>query len=60
MSDPDAKHSPAPGTPLAADDDRDLATVRADIDAIDARIQELIADRARCAQRVAAIKLEDA
>ena len=40
-------------------DDRDLSQVRQDIDAIDARIQELIAERARCAQRVAAIKLEE-
>ncbi len=40
-------------------DDRDLNRVRQDIDAIDARIQELIAERARCAQRVAAIKLEE-
>jgi chorismate mutase/prephenate dehydratase len=38
-------------------DDRDLAQVRRDIDAIDERIQELIAERARCAQRVAEIKL---
>jgi len=43
----------------AGADQRDLAAVRADIDAIDARIQELIAERARCAQRVAAIKLEE-
>ncbi|MFK7829265.1 MAG: prephenate dehydratase [Congregibacter sp.] len=40
-------------------DTRDLAQVRNDIDAIDAQIQALIADRARCAQRVAAIKLDD-
>jgi chorismate mutase/prephenate dehydratase len=38
---------------------RDLQHVRADIDAIDAQIQSLIADRARCAQRVADIKLAD-
>ena len=42
-----------------AHDDRDLAAVRADIDAIDTRIQELISERARCAQRVAQIKLEE-
>jgi hypothetical protein len=30
-----------------------------DIDAIDEQIQELIAERARCAQRVAEIKLAD-
>ncbi|MDA8961864.1 prephenate dehydratase [Congregibacter sp.] len=40
-------------------DDRDLAQVRADIDAVDARIQALISERARCAQRVAAIKLDE-
>jgi chorismate mutase/prephenate dehydratase len=40
-------------------DQRDLAAVRADIDAIDTQIQALIAERARCAQRVAAIKLEE-
>ncbi len=39
-------------------DQRNLDEVRADIDAIDAQIQDLIAQRARCAQRVAAIKLE--
>ncbi|MEM6301442.1 MAG: prephenate dehydratase [Pseudomonadota bacterium] len=44
---------------VSSDDSRDLETVRADIDAIDKQIQELIAQRARCAQRVAAIKLED-
>ena len=37
-----------------------LEQVRADIDAIDQEIQALINRRARCAQRVAAIKLEDA
>lgn len=42
-----------------SDDFRDLASVRADIDDIDAQIQALISDRARCAERVAAIKLED-
>jgi len=40
-------------------DDRDLEQVRADIDAIDREIQELIGRRARCAQRVAEIKLAD-
>ena len=40
-------------------DDRDLDRVRADIDTIDAQIQGLIAERARCAQRVAAIKLAE-
>ena len=40
-------------------DERDLADVRGDIDAIDARIQELLAERARCAQRVAEIKLDE-
>ncbi|MDP5053976.1 MAG: chorismate mutase, partial [Congregibacter sp.] len=40
-------------------DSRDLAQVRADIDAVDAKIQALIAERARCAQRVAAIKLDE-
>jgi chorismate mutase/prephenate dehydratase len=42
-----------------SDDQRDLKQVRADIDAIDEQIQNLIAARARCAQRVAAIKLAD-
>ena len=37
-------------------DNRDLNQVRADIDAIDQEIQALISRRARCAQRVAAIK----
>ncbi|MCB1676453.1 MAG: chorismate mutase, partial [Halioglobus sp.] len=41
------------------DDNRDLDQVRADIDAIDRDIQALIARRARCAQRVAQIKLAD-
>jgi len=41
-------------------DKRGLDQVRADIDAIDQEIQALISRRARCAQRVAAIKLEDA
>jgi chorismate mutase/prephenate dehydratase len=40
-------------------DERDLAQVREAIDAIDAQIQELLAERARCAQRVAEIKLAD-
>ncbi len=40
-------------------DNRDLNQVRADIDAIDREIQSLISRRAQCAQRVAAIKLED-
>jgi chorismate mutase/prephenate dehydratase len=40
-------------------DDRDLDAVRADIDSIDVQIQALLADRARCAQRVAEIKLAD-
>jgi len=40
-------------------DERDLDAVRQDIDAIDAQIQSLLADRARCAQRVAEIKLDD-
>jgi len=41
------------------DDNRDLEQVRTDIDAIDVQIQSLIADRARCAQRVAEIKLAE-
>jgi len=41
-------------------DKRDLDQVRADIDAIDLEIQALISRRAQCAQRVAAIKLENA
>lgn len=41
-------------------DTRDLDQVRADIDAIDRDIQALLRRRAECAQRVAAIKLEDA
>lgn len=40
-------------------DERDLAQVRDAIDGIDAQIQELLAERARCAQRVAEIKLAD-
>lgn len=47
------------GSPGSNSDQRDLTQVREDIDAIDAQIQALIADRARCAQRVAAIKLDD-
>ncbi len=45
--------------PAAAPDERDLNQVRDAIDGIDQRIQALIAERARCAQRVAAIKLEE-
>ena len=41
-------------------DNRTLEQVRADIDAIDQEIQALIGRRARCAQRVASIKLEEA
>jgi chorismate mutase/prephenate dehydratase len=41
-------------------DNRTLEQVRADIDAIDQEIQALIGRRARCAQRVADIKLEEA
>lgn len=48
-----------PGSESSPCDRRDLAEVRADIDALDAEIQALIAERARCAQRVAAIKLEE-
>jgi len=40
-------------------DTRDLKQVRADIDAIDQEIQALISRRARCAQRVAEIKLAE-
>ncbi len=40
-------------------DTRDLDQVRADIDAIDQEIQALISSRARCAQRVAEIKMAD-
>jgi chorismate mutase/prephenate dehydratase len=40
-------------------DKRDLEQVRADIDAIDQEIQALISRRAKCAQRVAEIKLEE-
>ena len=40
-------------------DDRDLDQVRADIDAIDRDIQQLIRRRAECAQLVADIKLAD-
>ncbi|MFV0478122.1 MAG: prephenate dehydratase [Parahaliea sp.] len=39
-------------------DQRSLEEVRIDIDAIDQEIQSLISRRARCAQRVAEIKLE--
>ncbi|MEM8561734.1 MAG: prephenate dehydratase [Pseudomonadota bacterium] len=42
-----------------SDDTRDLEQVRADIDNIDKEIQALISRRAECAQRVAAIKLEE-
>ncbi len=37
--------------------DEELASIRARIDAIDAKLMNLISDRARCAQEVAAIKL---
>ena len=40
-------------------DKRDLEQVRADIDAIDQEIQALINRRAKCAQRVAEIKLDE-
>ena len=40
-------------------DDRSLDQVRADIDAIDREMQSLISRRAKCAQRVAEIKLAD-
>ena len=40
-------------------DTRDLEKVRADIDAIDLAIQELINRRAECAQRVAEIKMAE-
>ncbi|MEQ8515358.1 MAG: chorismate mutase, partial [Chromatocurvus sp.] len=40
-------------------DERDLEEVRAAIDAIDGDIQALINQRARCAQRVADIKLAE-
>ncbi|KAA1192439.1 prephenate dehydratase [Pseudohalioglobus sediminis] len=40
-------------------DNRSLEEVRADIDAIDQEIQQLINRRARCAQRVADIKLAE-
>ncbi len=50
---------PQDSSPERARDERDLAEVRADIDAIDEQIQRLIGERARCAQRVAAIKLAD-
>jgi len=40
-------------------DKRDLDQVRADIDAIDQEIQALISRRAKCAQRVADIKLAE-
>lgn len=41
------------------DTPRDLSNVRADIDSIDRHIQQLINQRARCAQEVADIKLAD-
>ena len=41
-------------------DERNLDEVRADIDASDREIQSLISRRARCAQRVADIKIEAA
>ncbi|TGD73471.1 prephenate dehydratase [Mangrovimicrobium sediminis] len=41
------------------EDKRTLDEVRADIDAIDREVQELISRRAECAQRVAAIKLAE-
>ena len=41
-------------------DDRDLDQVRADIDALDQELQVLINRRAKCAQRVAEIKLAEA
>jgi len=37
--------------------DKELAAIRARIDAIDSQLMNLISDRARCAQEVAAIKL---
>lgn len=40
-------------------DNRSLDEVRKDIDSIDREIQELISRRARCAQRVADIKLDE-
>ena len=40
-------------------DSRDLDQVRADIDAIDREIQALISRRAKCAQRVAEIKMAE-
>ena len=40
-------------------DNRNLDEVRADIDAIDREIQQLISRRAKCAQRVADIKLAE-
>jgi len=40
-------------------DTRDLDQVRADIDAIDREVQALISRRARCAQRVAEIKMAE-
>ena len=40
-------------------DTRDLDQVRADIDAIDQQVQALISDRAKCAQRVADIKMAE-
>ena len=40
-------------------DTRDLEKVRADIDAIDLALQELINRRAECAQRVAEIKMAE-
>lgn len=50
--------TPNAGASVDSADTRDLAEVRADIDSIDSQIQSLIAERARCAQRVADIKLE--
>ncbi len=41
-------------------DERSLEQVRTDIDAIDSDIQALISRRARCAERVAAIKMAEA
>ncbi len=40
-------------------DTRDLSQVRVDIDAIDQEIQTLISRRAKCAQRVADIKMDE-
>jgi chorismate mutase / prephenate dehydratase len=41
------------------EDNRDLDQVRADIDAVDREIQQLLGRRAQCAQRVADIKMAD-